>query len=723
MLVMMVSLFTVMALADTVPYKDCERAHDVLNPAEGDTKYPAVEADCVTKGTPLYYKCSECGGYYWQGVGGVGNAKSYSPEDIDYFKTNPDKHHSQLTHTPAKDPTCKDEGNIEYYSCADCDKKFSDEAGKEEITGSVTIPATGVHVLTHVEAKAATCKENGNKEYWQCEDCGKLFKDSKGKKEITDPTSVIIPKSEASHKLVKTAKVAAKCETEGTEAYYTCSVCSKMFSDSRGKNEIQAPVKIAALGHNYEYKLTDKVTGKELWQCTRCGKTEFRNPDETTYTLTVVIRNGDEGVVRQDGTKVENKATFQLKKGEKMTFTAEPDTAKYKAVWSFGDDEKTADSYTVTMGKKDAKLYVEFVRKGSSTAKTLTVDITGKHGKVTQSGDRVYDGDTFKLYEDDKITFKADPDSGYKAVWTYKGDEETGNSCTVKMGSKSATLYVKFVEKSEKDDDHTLTVDISGAKHGTVTRGGSKVYDGDTFALSKNETRTFKADPDKGYVAVWTFGGESYVGNSYTVKMGSKNATLYVEFMDEDDVRLTKLPFTDVKERNWFYDDVVYVYRNNLMDGVSSTKFAPNQNTTRAQIVTILWRLTGEPVAARENGFYDVSSRAYYSKAVSWAAEAGIVDGYDAHTFKPDANVTREQLAAILYRYAEYMNLSTKGKSTLTWYADYNQISTWAKEAMAWANYHGLIEGTDRTHIAPKGYATRAQIAAILHRFAVEYGA
>ena len=193
--------------------------------------------------------------------------------------------------------------------------------------------------------------------------------------------------------------------------------------------------------------------------------------------------------------------------------------------------------------------------------------------------------------------------------------------------------------------------------------------------------------------------------------------------MDEDDYRLTKLPFRDVSKNDWFYDDVVYVYRNGYMEGVSSTKFAPNQYTTRGQIVTILWRLTGEPRAAKENKFYDVSSKMYYDKAISWAAEAGIVDGFDAHTFKPDENVTREQLAAILYRYADYMNLSTKGASNLTKFDDYYKIGTWARDAMAWANYHGLINGVSYSRIDPKGNATRAQVAAILHRFAVEFGA
>ena len=161
----------------------------------------------------------------------------------------------------------------------------------------------------------------------------------------------------------------------------------------------------------------------------------------------------------------------------------------------------------------------------------------------------------------------------------------------------------------------------------------------------------------------------------------------------------------------------------NPCDIIRKKRFGGELNTTRGQIVTILWRLTGEPRATKRNPFTDVSSSQYYYDAISWAYDAGVVDGFDARTFKPDQNVTREQLAAILYRYAEYMNLSTSGSAYLSKYRDADKIANWAYDAMAWANYRGLINGTSATRIDPKGYATRAQIAAILHRFAVEYGA
>ena len=396
------------------------------------------------------------------------------------------------------------------------------------------------------------------------------------------------------------------------------------------------------------------------------------------------------------------------------------------------DNQKSSAELTFTMPNKEAKVTAVFTTKSNYDYKnTLTLSVSGsRHGDVfyRYADERTYEkaenGKVWNLSNDD-LVIRLSPDSGYEVVWQIdNGRKYYGEDFVLNLDDIDAeygsTLYVSFVEKGCRpdydDDSHTLTIDITGEKHGTVKRGTTKIYDGYTMSLEKNDTRTFKATPD------WTFRGESYVGNEFTVKMGSKNATLYIEFMDEDDYRLWNLPFRDVSERDWFYSDVAYVYANGYMEGISSTKFAPKQNTTRAQIVTILWRLTGEPRPMKSNKFTDVSSKAYYDTAVSWAVEAGVVNGFDAKTFKPNDYVTREQLAAILYRYAEYMNLSTRGASNLSNYNDYYKIGSWARDAMAWANYHGLINGVSYSRIDPKGYATRAQIAAILHRFAVEFG-
>ena len=457
------------------------------------------------------------------------------------------------------------------------------------------------------------------------------------------------------------------------------------------------------------------------------------DPDTLPKMLTVRADDSSEGYIKC-GTEKKSSITKTLYEFEKYTFEAVAKDGYRFVEWQVsktGDatvDDKTSATTTITMGKKDTTVTAVFERDDYYGDDVLYIDITNpSRGTVKFLSDKnVADGKDFWLEDGKTYTIYATADRGYTAYWYYNGTRDYGRSFTFEMDDRCDTLHVEFVKDGCRpdydDDSHTLTIDITGEKHGTVKRGTTKIYDGYTMSLDKNDTRTFKATPDKGYVAVWTFRGESYVGNEFTVKMGSKNATLYIEFMDEDDYRLWNLPFRDVSERDWFYADVAYVYANGYMEGISSTKFAPNQNTTRAQIVTILWRLTGEPRAMRSNKFNDVSSSAYYDQAVSWAVEAGVVNGFDAKTFKPNDYVTREQLAAILYRYAEYMNLSTRGASNLSNYNDYYKIGSWARDAMAWANYHGLINGVSYSRIDPKGYATRAQIAAILHRFAVEFG-
>ena len=429
-------------------------------------------------------------------------------------------------------------------------------------------------------------------------------------------------------------------------------------------------------------------------------------------------------------------AIKDLKTGTKVQIQATPDSGCV-ATWMIDRVFETVkdNTYTVTIDDADISVYVMFQKKVNSD-RELDLDISGwKHGEIKY---RVNNGTKytltssdypFTLEEGDKITFYIDADSDYTAKWNLdKESKSYSDEFTVRykdIDEDGSTLHISFVKKSTViDNDYpTLTFDITGGKHGTVYRGTREYEDGDVISIKKNDKMTFKAKADKGYVAVWTYKGDTYVGDEYTVKMGANDAKLYVEFMDKDDIRLTELPFRDVSKRDWYYDDVVYVYRKGYMDGMSSTRFGGELNTTRGQIVTILWRLTGEPRATRNNPFNDVSSRQYYYDAISWAYDAGVVDGFDARTFKPDQNVTREQLAAILYRYAKYMNLSTSGSAYLAKYKDADKIANWAYDAMAWANYRGLINGTSATRIDPKGYATRAQIAAILHRFAVEFGA
>lgn len=176
------------------------------------------------------------------------------------------------------------------------------------------------------------------------------------------------------------------------------------------------------------------------------------------------------------------------------------------------------------------------------------------------------------------------------------------------------------------------------------------------------------------------------------------------------------LPFTDVNTTDWFYDAVQYAYEKGMMSGTSTTTFSPGSTTTRGMIVTILHRMEGTP-AANGTDFTDVSAGQWYSNAVSWASANGIVSGYGNGLFGPSDPITREQMAAILNRYSTYKGYDAGTVGSITGFSDASQVSAYAVEPMGWAIGNGLISGVGNNTLAPKGNATRAQVATILKRF------
>lgn len=178
-----------------------------------------------------------------------------------------------------------------------------------------------------------------------------------------------------------------------------------------------------------------------------------------------------------------------------------------------------------------------------------------------------------------------------------------------------------------------------------------------------------------------------------------------------------ELPFDDVKPGDWFYNDVVYVYEKGIMDGVDNRVFSPNTTLNRAMFVTMLYRVAGEPAVSKTADFSDVPGDTWFSDAVAWASSQGIVDGYDDDLFGPYNSLTREQLATILYRYAKWSGRSTYAPTdALAGFADAAEVSAYALDAMRWAVYTGLMQGSENG-LEPQSSASRAQVAAIIHRF------
>lgn len=177
-----------------------------------------------------------------------------------------------------------------------------------------------------------------------------------------------------------------------------------------------------------------------------------------------------------------------------------------------------------------------------------------------------------------------------------------------------------------------------------------------------------------------------------------------------------KLPFTDMNG-HWAYDAVSYAYKNSLMNGVNASRFAPDSTLNRAMMVTMLYRMTGSPAVNGNSVFSDVPSGKWYSDAVQWASVNGVVNGVGKDRFAPDTQITREQMASMMMRYAQFKQYSTGKSADLSAFNDAGSISSWALESMKWANAAGLINGRTASTIAPQDTATRAEAATILMRF------
>lgn len=206
-------------------------------------------------------------------------------------------------------------------------------------------------------------------------------------------------------------------------------------------------------------------------------------------------------------------------------------------------------------------------------------------------------------------------------------------------------------------------------------------------------------------------------GSYYEANLTLENTSAPSFTLSEDENAAgDAFPFTDVPTSAWFYDSVRNVYENYIMNGVSPTLFQPNGTMSRAMVATVLWRLEGEPEMDDTSVFTDVPRGQWYTQAITWAYEQGIITGYGGGRFGPQDNVTRQQLAAMLFRYAKTMDLDGGERATLSAYRDQGQVADWAREAFAWAVAKGHINGTSPTTLSPTGTATRAQCAAILTR-------
>ena len=446
--------------------------------------------------------------------------------------------------------------------------------------------------------------------------------------------------------------------------------------------------------------------------------------DSKEFTLTI----DQQGTIHVTSVSLD-KTSLELTEGGTGTLiaTVEPNNATNRNV--------TWESSNTSVATVDANGLVTAVSAGTATitatadgkSATCTVTVTAATVPVTgvtmnKTSTSLYVGDT------ETLTATVAPDNATNRAVTWA----SSNPSVAKVENGVVTALAcgtAVITATTQDGNHTATCavtvrpDIPPANPNykitvEATQGGTVTAD--PTAAKAGATVTLTPAPDRGYqvgsVAVTDRFGDpvavtEQADGTYTFVMPNGQVTVTVTFEQ------APLPFPDVTEGDWFYDAVRYAYENGLMDGVGDNLFAPNSQTTRAQLVTILYRLAGEPEPGGDSGFADVAAGTWYTDAVAWAAQNGIVNGVSDTEFAPGDDITREQLAAILYRYAACQGYDVSQRADLSGFGDASSISGYAQEALSWAHAQGLVLGFEDGSLRPQGTASRAQIAAVLMRF------
>ena len=336
------------------------------------------------------------------------------------------------------------------------------------------------------------------------------------------------------------------------------------------------------------------------------------------------------------------------------------------------------------------------------------------------------DGETanslYTVTEGTKLTLPTPSRSGYTFEGWYDGSSRVSSPYKV-MKDVTLTAEWDYNGSSSSSGSIRYTVSVEDTDNGSVEVSPTRA--------SKGSTVTVTVKPDEGYeldeLTVTDKNGDSVKltdkgDGKYTFQMPASKVTVEAVFTAVEP-EPEGLPFTDVTSGDWFYDAVAYVYDKGMMEGTTDTTFAPTMNLTRSMIAQVLYNLEERPEAPGAAGFPDVAAGAWYADAVNWAAARGIVKGYDTGAFGPEDSVTREQLAAILYRYAQAKGYdTTQGGMAVREFSDSASISDWAQTAMSWAVNAQVLSGKGNGVLDPQGTATRAEVAQMLMNFGEHVG-
>ena len=447
-----------------------------------------------------------------------------------------------------------------------------------------------------------------------------------------------------------------------------------------------------------EYKVGDSYTVNGDIEIKALWKNSVITP--TTYTVTV----GNDG----NGTGTAAPSTAAA--GTTITLTATPNTGYHLKEWKVISGNVTIKDDKFTMPNDNVEVKAIFEKDAPPAPTEFIVTFDGNGGTPSVGS---------MTTTDQKLTSL--PSASRSGSYSFDG------WYTEKSGGTKITTDTVFHANTTVYAHWTYTGGGGGGYNPPVTYYTLRFETGSGSDIpSVRESYNTYIDLTK-YVPTWR--GHTFIGwyserslmNKVSGVYLTKDMTVYAGWRVDENPNTGANPFTDVSEKDWFYSDVMFVYENGLMLGTSETLFSPHETATRGMMATILWRMEGSPAPKGKNSFTDVEAGKWYADAITWTAENGIFAGYGKDKFGPDDPITREQLAAIFYRYADYKGYDLTVKGNLDKFKDADKITDYAKTAMQWAVDSGLMKGKSGNLLDPQGTATRAEIAAMLHRFIEKY--
>ncbi len=579
--------------------------------------------------------------------------------------------------------------------------------------------ALSVHKLTATDSKITASATR----------YGLFTTDTDGEVKLLEGTTLEVKDSGSKledGKAAMTMAGGASLTVDSTSSLSVTGTNNKLHLDEEGTSVLLGTVEADMAGNTVPYiyavgfkankaDANETITGlyTELAQLVGAEGTPAPITDSDDNTMFVLFT----------GTGTEDTYTLTVTKGGEQIYTENLDATKGGVIYfTFEQDGGSPTAEPIASGTYTLKVENDEAKVVGTTDITLA--------KVSFETDSGVAPAAFYGAAGDTVTLPADKPTktGYNfAGWKDKTAGEDAKTfkagAEYLMGSGDVTLTAQWNKRNSGGGAPAgggaaateYAVTVKSADNGTVAVSPKNAEKGDTVTVT--------VTPDEGYVLasltvtdkdgdkVSTTKGED---GKYTFTMPGSTVTVKAVFAEEGTV--SELPFEDVKVEQWFYDAVKYVYDNEMMNGVSATEFAPDASLTRGTIARVLFNLEGAASGAAAT-FDDVPADAWFADAVNWAAANDIVTGYGDGTFGPDNNITREQMATILYRYAQFKGYDVSAKGDLSAFTDGADVSEWAKDALSWCVGVKLINGRDNGTVDALGTATRAEIAQIFMNF------